>query len=910
MITKPSLYGFVLMRINNRKTSKKNDKGFTLVFALILCIIFSTLLYSSYYLLGINTKFAARDIFKAQSIYLAESGNNRALASLNVKTLPDIDEEEDDDENDDDDFDEFDDQLDALLGADGDDDFFDDEELDNFFDDEELDDLDFDEGDEEYEFLTKIPRYTNFYLKEPFYVNIDSGAKVTEATYYSLIAEQNIRLQAQRAQNPEITDRTEIPIQEIYFPLPEVNVQKIGIINIAKGQHLKPGFRVVLAERSTINLKQKDIVDEYLNYVPPFNELKLRPVVRGISPNYAYADEFLDIYIDGDNLQNIFPEISSSDISLMEYSDGLISVDINPKAKPGRYIIKIGPSKSEFYIVPTNSEGRSPQIGDIRLKEERDGNQQFVKMFSQDTLDITITGEDLSDGKTPPIIVPDASGITVDILSYTRNKIEAKVTTTKAIAGSHFLTIHTTGGASGSWIFNIEKTISELAIDPFTGSYSTVLTLLEVNSLSNLTLKSDVASNPSGRPQANGGASRPSSGGGSGRPGGQTTTSLKNKKFDLLRSDLETVWKAETIATVNKINYNETKILRRSAPRANAALVTNTEISFSQSSLIIEGLLQASTFLEESSTSEDTVIQVEGEDPNDVNIFDSRSELNQTPLVPTGKAVIENLGLGKKLNNPEGKGFSSGGIIAINSSKTGSNFSDYAIVKSSGSNTIEVTEPGFKNGHFTGDEVVQFIPALISPEELNDREAARSLNPPGAFVNITGQTNFEYVFRTRLERIEEWSDAKTKNTQVPEDFDLDTEGYFGLNIIDGTPDYTGSNALYGQGALIIDTTEGGFNPSGGTVQIGGSSKLPSIFDGVIYIIGKLQITGPTEITGAIIVNSPTDGGTTRIGGTGNISFNQNSINKAILGLPFTAEPRSRRLSKSGGQDEILKRDKQ
>ena len=72
----------------------RDDKGFTLSFALILSLIFASLLYSSYYLLGINIKFASRDIFKSQAIYLAESGSNRALARLNVKTLPVLEEDD------------------------------------------------------------------------------------------------------------------------------------------------------------------------------------------------------------------------------------------------------------------------------------------------------------------------------------------------------------------------------------------------------------------------------------------------------------------------------------------------------------------------------------------------------------------------------------------------------------------------------------------------------------------------------------------------------------------------------------------------------------------------------------------------------------------------------------------------
>ena len=876
------------------KQNKRNDSGFTLSFALVLTLMFAGLLYMSFYLLGLNIKYSSRDIFKSQAIYLAESGNNRAICALNVKSLPEIEEDDELSEDEEDEFDEF-------------DEFFDDEEFDEFFDDEELEDLDFDEDNETLNFLAEIPRYINFWHEEPYYVNIDSGNKVTEAGYFALIAEQNARIQQARAENPDLGQRIEIPIQELYFPLPEVNVKKIGTIPVPKGMHLKPGFRVVLAERSTTAMKQKDIVNEYTNYIPPFQEPKLRPIVREISPNYGYADELLDIRIDGENIEEILPEISTSDIALLEYYDGLMAVDINAKAKAGRYTIKIGPHKAQFYIVPPNTEGSAPRIGDIRLTKERDGQQQFIKMFNRDSVDIIITGEDLSDGK-PPIIVPDGRGILVDIKSYSKRKITCTITTEKAKAGSHFITVYTKGGSSSSWIFNVEKTVDQAEIDPFTGSYSTVLTLLEIKSLSNLPISQDVDASPQGRPGNSGGPSgRPGSGGGSGRPGGNQ--SLKNKKFDLLRSDLDTAWKVETIASVNKYNYKETKILRRSAPRANAALITNTGFSFGQSSMVIEGMLEASTFLEEAVSIDDTEITVEGRSAYEQELYQDNLLGQGSRNQPTGSAVVEDFGLGLDAQIPSGKGFEEGGIIAINSSQRGSGFSDYAIVQTMSSNTITVEEPGFQQGHFVGDEVVQFIPAVISPFELNERDASRSLNPPGAAVRFTGQTGFDYVFRTRLDRIEEWSQARTTSTKVPNGSDDLYEGYFGLNIVEGTPDYTGSNALYGQGALIVDTTEGGFNPSGGTVTIGGGSKLPSIFSGLIYIIGKLQIVGNTEIAGAIIVHSPSDGATTRIGGRGNISYNPNAINKAILDLPFTAEPRSRKLEKSGSQDTILKKKK-
>jgi len=89
------------------------------------------------------------------------------------------------------------------------------------------------------------------------------------------------------------------------------------------------------------------------------------------------------------------------------------------------------------------------------------------------------------------------------------------------------------------------------------------------------------------------------------------------------------------------------------------------------------------------------------------------------------------------------------------------------------------------------------------------------------------------------------------------------------------------------------------------VTIGGSSKLPSIFDGVIYILGNLQISGPVEISGGIVVHSPQDNSTLRIAGSGNVTYNEKSVQKAIIHMPFTEELRTRIMVRSAGQQEIL-----
>jgi hypothetical protein len=885
------------MAVDLNKFSKRDERGFTLSFAVILCVIFAGLLYTIFYFLKINVRESDAAIYREKAIYLAESGNNRAMARLNVKTLPDT---EGLDLNGDDDDEDFDEDFE-------DDDFFEDDFFDEFddeFDDDDLDEL-FDEDDKV--FLTKIPRYINFYLVKPFYVNIDTGAVVTEAAYFALIAQQQARIQLnrQRAQDEgeENFQPTEILIEELYFPLPEVNVAKIGTIPIKKGVHLKPGFKITLAEKVPIEIKQKSIVDEYYNLVPEFEFKPPKAKLTAISPNYARPGDYLDIYLEGENFDDGSQiEFSSADIAVLEYSSGTASIGISEKATPGRVQIKLGANKSNFFIVPIETDAQTAIISEILLPQPKDGERQFIKIGNKDFIKgIKVTGENLSLKGIPPVIVPDSGDIIIDVLSFKPNELVLSIETNKASLGVHYFSIFTEGGQSSSWAFNVEKSTESVEEqNPDIGSYTTVATLLEVVSLANLPIRSFIEASSSGRP---GDSQEADDGTGGGRPG-SAVGGGKNKRrtFDLLKSDLELVWQLETIATVNKKSFKETRIVRRAVPRAEAGFITNSELSFSQSSIIFEGFLEALTLLKEPSGSGDTQIFVEGEDPDD-DLFESRNE--RPELLPTGSAVVEDFFLQQRGKSPSAKGFKKGGIVTVVGSNSKGTYSDYGFITATDGDSITISEPGFQESHFSGDEVIQFTPAIITPERVRERDAERNIDPPGAVAFIPNRENFEYVFRTKLEKLASWGGGFTTNTKVPDDFDEVYEGYFGMTIISGVPSYTGSNSLYGQGLLIIDTTKGGLNPSGSTVTLGGSSKLPSMFEGVIYIIGGLNISGPVEISGAVIVNSPRDNSTIRISGTGNVSYNTESIKKAIVHIPFTDDLRSRIIEPVSGQAELL-----
>lgn len=882
--------------LEKRQFLMRNNKGFTLAFSLLLALVFASLLGLVFYFLKLNSNEVLNNLNKDQSLYLAESGNNRALAKLNIKSLPEIDIEDDEG------FEAFED--DELFEEDDfASDFSNDEDSnadESLFDDEENDEDSLDS--EEKSFLARIPRYVNFYHKNPFYINIDSGAIINEAEYLSLVSEQQKRIQTNRQaalSSGEKYIEKEVLIEEAYFPLPEVNVQKIGSIKFAKGTHLRPGMKLILAQKVPVKLKQKDIIAEYTGDPEPLSISSPRPILRTISPNFARPGEEVDVSFDGDNLEGFLPEFSSVDIALLNIDEAFASIQISENAKLGKIKARLGPNRGEFFIVPKQeADNLAPIITNVFLEKAIGNQNQFIEIDSKEKIkNIKIVGENLSLRNEAPVIVPDAHGISIDLISYSPKEILINIESNKAKPGIHYFSIFTPGGQSLSWSFNVNKEENIPVEDPLTGTYSTVLTLLEVNSLSNLPIKSLIEG--SSRPEEAGtdtnASKRPSS---SDAP---NKTNLR-KTFDLLRSDLELVWLAETIATVNKKSYKETRIIRRSVPRVEAALTTNSELSFGQSSLVIEGALEASTRITDYISVGETSVAITEAENDRQTILEADSFVQHKPI---GKAVVENLKLNTADQSPKAKGFRVGGIVSILSSNPSNAYSDFAFIEAMNGTSITVKKPGFSENHLIGDEIIQFYPSVISPEAISERDAQRSLDPPGSIAFVPGRVNFDYVFHTSLDKIIAWTDSLSTNTTVPTSTYGFSEGYFGLNIIDGSPNFSGSNALYGQGTLIIDTTSRGRNPFGGTVTLGGSSKIPSLFEGVIYILGNLQITGPVQISGGIIVQAPGEHPLLKIGGSGNISHAEDSIKKSIIHLPFLEEPRTRKIEKVKNEETIL-----
>lgn len=863
----------------------RNSNGFTLAFALMLTVIFSSLLLGIFLFINSNTKQSYKTILKLQAINLAEAGNARALARLNIKTLPTLPEdyeEEDLEDEDDEFFDEFDD--------------------DDFFEDEDEDDEDFfgDEFD-----LANIPRYINFFQIEPYYINVNGGDVINQGTYFSLIAQQRDAIALAKKENSEDPNLfNPLLIQDQYLPLPEVNVERIGTIPIPRGTHFEPGLKIVLANQVAVELKQPSIREEYLNV--PSEELsgRVRTKIYNITPNFAEIGQLVDISASGENLDLVTPNFSSGSINIVDSSGVYLSVETEVDAKPGRYRLKWGSDYDYFYLVPALIEGIPPEIEYIYLANESEGQFTTIKN-NEELVGLKIKGENLGSPDNPPIIVPDAKGVEVEVTSFTDKEIIFNIKTRKAIPGSYLLSVFNEFGQSNGWIFSIEESPDSDSADPNIGTYSTVITLLDVTSLSNipfgefvegddLTGRPDEAEDESGG--TNGGRAQDARANDPQR--GDTRRNSNNKSFDLLKSDLESIWKIETVATVNKVNYKATSIVRRTLPKVSAALTTNSKLSFGISDLKIQGVEEATTTLDESATSGDTTIIVPGTDPEEQRGISQIENPNDRSLSCEG--IIENLiNCGSREITPASFGFEPGRFIAVIDPGSREEFTDFSIIESIGSNTITVKEP-FDEVHYLNDKVVQFVPSVITNFGISRLDAQKYLEPLGSHIKIPGEEKFDNTFEARLEDIKNWTGKFTTDTDVPIDEFEDYEGYFGLNIVNGIPNYDGLNALAGEGLLIVDTTNGGTNPPG-TVTIGGNNKLPSIFDGVVYIIGNLKVNGAAEINGAVIVNSPNRRSNLEISGRGFIRYNRLSLQKSIIEMPFTKQINSYKVESSRSQ---------
>jgi hypothetical protein len=868
---------------------RRLDQGFTLSYALFVAIFFAALFSVLYYFGKRNNEFSVKSLYSLQAKYLAESANQRALAMLNTRTLP------------------YSDVLDE--SADDDDDL--DDKKQNPSNNEEEDDEDDDEDEEEdlQDSILEIqPRYLNYFDDELFFINIQAGDIINQDRYNELLAEDK----AERANLPQSTPgTTPTPgIEELYLPLPEVNIQYLGIIKIPKYSHFKPGLKIKIADKVKVNFKQRNILQEYFGGPDLDFSLKSKPILRSINPNYAYASEIVDIQLDGENLDLDSAKFTTPDLEIVKKAQSAYSLTlaINEKAKPGTYNLNLAGKKSNFYVLPDkSSQHDAPQIYDIYAQSENKQLSQLVEIYDNDKLNsVKIKGKNLSHDGEAPIIASEASGLQFDILSFTDNEILLNLNARNLPLNNPFtISIFNKGGQSNSWAINVKaKPNNENDLEPNTGIFSTQLTLLQANSLSNLPWAFDPDFEDDEQ------AGRPGNSDNNAQPGAAGSPTVK-KTFNLINSDLETVWLLESIATVNGLTYKESAIVRRTVPQVSAALTANAEVDFSSKDFKIKGLESASAILQDSIVKGDSFIEF-----RDEFSLNNKDEDDETKIKLDGSAVVESFDLqgvtsftGTRLL----QNFKKSSFVSIISSGSFETLTDFAYVKEVNGNVISLEPPGFKQPHFIRDRFVQFTPAVISTEAISEQDAELHLTPNYSWLSLENINGFQkltnivfadlpflnYFKRNSKDQSPGGYIAKITafaKKQLEEYFDPNE--FFGLNIINGSRSFSTSSPLTGQGILIIDTTEAGRNPQGGKVKISGDTKKAvSKFRGLLYIIGELEISGNFEMTGAIIVKSPNNGSSIQINAEGFIEYNLKEIQKTIFDLPFVVQTGTKKVVK-------------
>jgi hypothetical protein len=864
---------------------RRLDQGFTLSYALFVAIFFAALFSVLYYFGKRNNEFSVKSLYSLQAKYLAESANQRALAMLNTRTLPDSD------------------VLDE--SADSDDEDFDDENQNPANNDEEDDDED-EEEDLQDSILEIQPRYLNYFDDELFFVNIQAGDIINQDRYNELLAQDK----AERANLSQSTPGTTPGIEELYLPLPEVNIQYLGIIKIPKYSHFKPGLKIKIADKVKVNFKQRNILQEYFGGPDLDFSLKSKPILRSINPNYAYASEIVDIQLDGENLDLDSAKFTTPDLEIVKKAQSAYSLTlaINEKAKPGTYNLNLAGKKSNFYVLPDkSSQHDAPQIYDIYAQSENKQLSQLVEIYDNDKLNsVKIKGKNLSHDGEAPIIASEASGLQFDILSFTDTEILLNLNAKNLPLNNPFtISIFNKGGQSNSWAINVKaKPNNENDLEPNTGIFSTQLTLLQANSLSNLPWAFDPDFEDDEQ------AGRPGSPDNNAQPGAAGTPTVK-KTFNLINSDLETVWLLESIATVNGLTYKESAIVRRTVPQVSAALTANAEVDFSSKDFKIKGLESASAILQDSIVKGDSFIEF-----RDEFSLNNKDEDDETKIKLDGSAVVESFDL-QNVTSFTGtrllQNFKKSSFVSIISSGSFETLTDFAYVKEVNGNVISLEPPGFKQPHFIRDRFIQFTPAVISTETISEDDAELHLTPSYSWLSLENINGFQkltnivfadlpflnYFKRNSKDQspggyIEKITAFAKK--QLEEYFDPNE--FFGLNIINGSRSFSTSSPLTGQGILIIDTTEAGRNPQGGKVKISGDTKKAvSKFRGLIYIIGELEISGNFEMTGAIIVKSPKNGSSIQINAEGFIEYNLKEIQKTIFDLPFVVQTGTKKITK-------------
>jgi len=541
----------------------RNNKGMTLIFALMLTFIFSALVSVAFLFVTINTKQMQGSLRVQQCIAVAEGINERIKARLNTKTLIMLSEDEEGKLAYDDDFEEEDD-----------DDLFDEEDFDE---DTEL----FSEyyADE----VVKISRFITF--RNP---------------------PELIETEEESAEGFE--DEPEDSAQQA-----QANVKTIGSIDIPQGTVLQKGLMIVIHKDEKIDLMLKDIGLEQ-GYVPFRDKLPV-PKIKTLSPNYAEANSRADFVVIGENLTyDENARFSNKDIVVEDIKSGpLIEFLIKEDVMPGVVNFYWDKASAEFYIIPPYEGESSPIIDEIQTEI---GDQFLDVKAGQRGITLMVLGYDLFLNMNLPVLVPDVNGITTKIKdqSVAGNQLTVSLKIDKNVEpGVHSLFLATEGGFSNSWTFNVLPPDQNKDISSFnTVTYTTSLTLLNVNVIENLLplidedeydddFEEGAATLDPGDPLYD-----------------EDDVPEKARLSTFANTDLETTWLLETSAMVGNITRTASEVVQRRVPNINAAIITNGRVEFNGGSFRILGSTTAMTKLVDATYLSNTQLKVEGPpDPED-----------------------------------------------------------------------------------------------------------------------------------------------------------------------------------------------------------------------------------------------------------------------------------------------------
>lgn len=810
----------------------RNTYGITLPFALILTFIFSSLIGVSYLFVSVNLNQMQSSLWAMQGIAIAEGINERVKARLNSKHRIQVSPDQE-----------------ARLSAS-------EEEFEEDLEEEELVEEEFDEETEEFDEyyadeVLKISRYITF--REP----------------------------PEPPPQEEAPPGSEAPPNPLLQP--EANVESIGDIEIPPGTILTKGVMLVVYKDEKLDLNLKDIEEAKKQ----FRDKLPVPQIKSLIPNYSEPGTRSSFVVNGENLSGKFPSFTNKGIVIENVKGGpLVQFIVEEDVMPGSTRFNLDIAQAEFYIVPKYDGSSKPVIHEIKGP---DNNQFLEAKAGQSRIFIMIYGNALFLKKSPPVILPDAAGIIPKVKDYPENGKEINILLTinkKVEAGIHSLVVATEGGLSNTWLFNVlppEET--QIAASTNIATYSTSLTLLDINVIQNLlplidqedeATKKDKAVKKDAKKQAK---AKELLNEGEEVDLEEEEEPLESEKLSPFANiDLETGWLLETTAMVGRVTKTVSEVVTRKVPNVHAALTTNGSVSFEGGSFQIIGASLAMTTLVEPTYVSNTLLTVEGppEEESELPITKTEEQAGTQVAVP---------------RSPDELGFTPGSLVAVYKGGGRIEELDYGIVSRVGTNSIELKPPGLMDFHYQGDGVFQFIPPVISREKIQQEDSEKHLIPKEFPIAISNAAKAKEIFNANLDQFSELADYYSNDTTVPKDeFDL-PNAFMGLSYIEGTPAFDESNLLSGKGVIIIDTrSDNQGNPSG-EVEISGDNKTPVEFNGILYIHGNLKISGVVNLGGAIIVDNDSRGSVQiASNANGRIYYDDPSIKQALLNIPFTTVP--------------------